>query len=385
MKQNNTKQKPYKVGIDARLVYQTGVGVYIRNLILHLSKTRSEIIEFHIYARGKDIVRLKDQVSSSQKGYNFVFHITQVSWHSFTEQIVFLVQLLRDQIDLMHFPYFSWPVLYFRPFVATVHDTILLTQATGKATTKSPLVYWIKHIVFRFVLLQQVKRAISIIVPSHSVAKELTHFYPAVRHKIEVAYEGVDWDFQHAALTPNARLQDTKFFLYVGNCYPHKNVDTLLQAYEKLVEGHSDVTLCLVGPRNSFTEKIRSQVFKEGLQRSVLFLHNIPAGELKWLYTHAKAFIFPSKTEGFGLPIVEAALCGCPLILSDIPVFHEVIGDQAQYFDLYDAEKLRKLMHLALHETERKNYTMNAKFSFETMTQEILQIYERALHTKYKE
>ncbi|MBP6994434.1 glycosyltransferase, partial [Candidatus Woesebacteria bacterium] len=280
---NNPTQKPYKVGIDARLVYQTGVGVYIRNLILHLSKMRSESIEFHIYARGKDIVRLKDQISTSHKGHHFVFHITQVSWHSFAEQVIFLIQLLRDRMDLMHFPYFSWPIAYFRPFVATVHDTILLTQATGKATTKSPLIYWIKHIVFRFVLLQQVKRAKSIIVPSHSVAKELIHFYPGVRHKIEVVYEGVDWEFQHASLVPNERLQDTKFFLYVGNCYPHKNVDTLLQAFGKLVEGHTDATLCLVGPRNSFSEKIRSQVFKEGLQRSVLFLHNIPAGELKWL------------------------------------------------------------------------------------------------------
>ena len=371
--------KPFRVGSDARLVSQTGGGVYIRNLIVYLSKIHVKNIEFHVYARAKDIVTLRDQLSSPQKDYSFVFHITQVPWHSFAEQIIFLFQLLRDNIDLMHFPYFSWPILYFRPFVATVHDTILLTQATGKATTKSPLIYWIKHSIFRFVLSQQVKRAISIIVPSHTVAHELANFYPQVKQKIEVIYEGVDKEFGKADLIPNERLQDTQYFLYVGNCYPHKNVDTLLHAFEELAEHHSDVYLCLVGPQNSFSENIRSWVFKNSLQRSVLLFHNVPSGELKWLYTHAKALVFPSKTEGFGLPIIEAAISGCPMILADIPVFHEVIGDQAQYFGLFDTEKLKKIMHLALHETERKNYDINPKFSFETMTQNILHLYYQAL------
>ena len=371
--------KPYRVGIDARLVYQTGVGVYIRNLVQYLSKMHVSDIEFHIYARGKDIVMLRDRLSSPQKDHSFVFHITQVPWHSFAEQIVFLFQLLRDNLDLMHFPYFSWPILYFRPFVTTVHDTILLTQATGKATTKSPLVYWIKHFIFRFVLLQQVKRAISIIVPSHTVAHELANFYPQVKRKIEVIYEGVDQEFENTDLVPNARLQDMSYFLYVGNCYPHKNVETLLQAFQELAKHHSDVHLCLVGPQNSFSENIRSWIFKNELQRSVLLFHNVPSGELKWMYTHAKALVFPSKTEGFGLPIIEAAICGCPMILADIPVFHEVIGEQSHYFGLYDTEKLKKLMHLSLHETERRHYIMNPQYSFKTMTEGILSVYNGAL------
>jgi alpha-1,2-rhamnosyltransferase len=177
----------------------------------------------------------------------------------------------------------------------------------------------------------------------------------------------------------NARLENTQYFLYVGNCYPHKNVDTLLAAFEKLSEHHPDVSLCLVGPQNAFSEHIRSWVFQNSLQRSILLLHNVPPAELMWLYSNAKALIFPSKAEGFGLPILEAAICGCPLILSDIPVFHEVIGDQAQYFDLYDTEKLKKLMHLALHETEKKTYNLNPAFSFAQMSEEILHIYERGL------
>lgn len=378
MSHNVTAIKPTtRIGIDARLIYQTGVGVYIRNLIFNLAQTPVKDFEFHIYVRRQDMATLKDQLPNQKHNRSLVFHGTQVAWHSVAEQFVFLLQLLKDRIDLMHFPYFSWPILYVRPFVATVHDTILLTQATGKATTRSPLVYWIKHFVFRLVLSQQVKRAISIIVPSHAVAHELANFYPQAQRKIEVIYEGVDKEFEQADLVPNAQLQGTSYFLYVGNCYPHKNINILLHAFEQVVKHHVDTHLCLVGPQNAFSENIRSWVHRHTLQRSILLLHNVRAGELKWLYANAKALVFPSKTEGFGLPIVEAALSGCPMILTDIPVFHEVIGNQAQYFQPHDTEKLQNLMRIALREDERKHYDINSQYSFTTMTQKIVQIYER--------
>ena len=377
--QNSSQSRPYRVGIDARLVYQTGVGVYIRNLLTYLSKMDTPNLEFHVYARPKDIVTIKDQLPDS-KQISYIFHITQVPWHSFAEQIIFLFQLLRDRLDLMHFPYFSWPILYYRPFVATVHDTILLTQSTGKATTKALWIYWLKNAVFRFVLAQQVARSRHIIVPSTTVARELTHLFPRAKGKINVLYEGVDSSFENAKPTPIERLDGCEYFLYVGNCYPHKNVETLLQAFEKVIRKAPHIYLCLVGPQNSFSDRIRSWTFQNNLHRSVLLYHNLPPSQLKWLYTNAKALVFPSKAEGFGLPIVEAALCGCPLILSDIAVFHEVIGDQATYFELYDAQGLSRTMRDALSTKERKEFVLNPLFSFEKMTADTLHLYHQTLN-----
>lgn len=374
-----SKTQPRRVGIDARLVYQTGVGVYIRNLLIQLAKMDTPNIEFHVYARPHDIVAIKDQLPD-RKQTMFVFHVTQVPWHSFAEQIIFLYQLLRDRLDLVHFPYFSWPILYFRPFVATVHDTILLSQATGKATTKALWVYWAKNAVFRFVLSQQVKRSKHLMVPSNTVAHEIARIFPSAKGKMSVLYEGVDNNFAHAKPSPIERLEGCEYFLYVGNCYPHKNVETLLQSFEKVIKQVPHVYLCLVGPQNSFSDKIRSWTFQNNLHRSILLYHNLPPSELRWLYTNAKAFVFPSKAEGFGLPIVEAALCNCPLILSDIPVFHEVIGDQARYFGLYDTQTLSRTMCEALDTTERKDFTLNPLFSFEKMAQDTLHIYRQKLN-----
>lgn len=373
------KSRPYRIGIDARLVYQTGVGVYIRNLLIHLARMDTPHLEFHVYARPKDIVTIKDQLPD-RKQTAFVFHHTQVPWHSFAEQIIFLFQLLNDRLDLMHFPYFSWPVLYFRPFVATVHDTILLSQATGKATTKALWVYWIKNMVFRFVLSQQVKRAVRLMVPSNTVAHELTKLFPESKGKLDVLYEGIDSSFEHSEPSAVERLEGCEYFLYVGNCYPHKNVETVLQAFEKVLMQVPHIYLCLVGPQNSFSDRIRSWTFQNNLHRSVLLYHNLPSAKLKWLYSNAKALVFPSKAEGFGLPIVEAALSGCPLILSDIPVFHEVIGDQASYFGLYDTQMLSRIMRESLNTKERKVFTLNPLFSFEKMAKDTLHLYHQTLN-----
>lgn len=377
-KSNGAYDRIMRVGIDARLLYQTGVGVYIRNLLLRIARTKNLDIEIHVFSRSRDIVALKD-ILPDQCLTRIVFHITEVPWHGVREQLVFLIQILRASLDLMHFPYFSWPVLYWRPFVATVHDTILLTNATGKASTKGLLTYWIRQFIFRLVLSQQLRRARRIIVPSMTVAGELAKFTHVTRDKVEVLYEGLDDGFRTATPAPVARLEGTDYFLYVGNCYPHKNVETLLDAFKRVVDKHPHTYLCIVGPRNTFSERIRSRVYQQSLQRTVLFYHDVPVSEVKWMYTFAKAFVFPSKAEGFGLPVVEAAACRCPLILSDIPVFREIIGDQARYFDLYDDRSLARHMEHALSTSQRQEYVLDPRYSFDLMGDEILKIYHQIL------
>lgn len=377
----DNQSRPKRVGIDARLVYQTGVGVYIRNLLYRIAVTHNPDIEFHVFARARDIFAIKDSLPD-RCTTNFVFHITEVPWHGIREQIMFLAQIVAVDLDLMHFPYFSWPVLYFRPFVATVHDTILLTHATGKASTKGLITYWIKRAVFRLVLAEQVRRARRIIVPSHTVASELTRFKDSAKNKIDVFYEGVDESFSRAEEKTIDRLSDTEYFLYVGNCYPHKNVETLIDAFELVVKDHPHTYLALVGPQNSFSRRMRTLVYQRKLQRSVLFSHNVTVSELKWMYSNARALVFPSKAEGFGLPIVEAAYCGCPLILSDIPVFHEVINNQAEYFGLFDVRALRDRMIHALQSKSRVRYELDPRYSFALMADEILRVYRRILDDK---
>lgn len=363
------------IGIDARLMYQTGVGVYIRNLIYHLAILESPGMKFRIYARKEDIASMRLRDTKLYRISKFTFVPCDTPWHSISEQVFFWWQLWKDKLDLMHFPYFSWPVLYRRPFIATIHDTILLTHATGNASTKGVWIYRLKHVFFRFVLSEQVKRARSIIVPSNTVKEKLMTYYPDSGKKIQVMYEGVDSDFIASTLQTLPELEDKRYFLYVGNCYPHKNVDTLMKAFVRISQDDIYVKLCIVGPDNYFSQKLKAQV--KDVQ-SILFLHNISASELKWLYTNAQAFIFPSLAEGFGLPIVEAQYCGCPLILSDIEVMREVARDNAHYFSPLDDKALYLLMKDALNRPHQSSQS-ELHYSFNEMTKNTLQLYKDVL------
>ena len=367
-----TKNK--RIGIDARMMYQTGVGVYIRNILFHLLQTTPEGVTYVVFARSEDWDRLKTEYAIAPRATEFV-HSTAL-WHSFSEQIIFLWQLIVARLDVVHFPYFSWPVLYFRPFVATIHDTILLTHATGRASTLSPLWYKTKQLVFRWVIAEQAHRARTILVPSESVRQEVVKVFPLIASKTLVTHEGVDALFARTAVEqPRDFPYKTKqYFLYVGNCYPHKNVDVLLAAFAELVKTHPDARLVLVGPDSVFAHTLKKSA--QSMQSHSLWKHDVQVAELKWLYTHARSLVFPSKAEGFGLPILEAHSCGCHTILSDISVFHEVAGSRARYVVTGDSSDLcRAMQESMVQDTPVQDMKINPHFSFETLAAETQKIY----------
>ncbi len=327
-----------KIGVDARLIYQSGVGVYTRNLLSNIARSENSTHEYFVFVKASEWERYLKEYNIDPK--KFQLRESNVRWHTFQEQFVFLIDLYRANLDLAHFTYFSWPILYFRPFVATIHDTILLTHPTGRASKLPAWMYWMKQFVFRFVFGEQVRRATKIFVPSVSVENELVGYYPRSKGKVIITKEGVDEVFARsiAQRPENFSYESKSYCLYVGNCYPHKNVELLLKALNQ----SKDIRLVLVGPRSIFADELKEKYIFLG--DKVLWLHDVGVDQLKWLYSNAMAFIFPSKAEGFGLPIVEAQSVGCKLILSDIPVFHEIAGSGAKYFTTGNVDALVKCL-----------------------------------------
>ncbi|MEO6509127.1 MAG: hypothetical protein ABIO02_04175, partial [Patescibacteria group bacterium] len=156
-----------RIGIDARLYFQTGVGVYIRNILHFLQEMKTDDIEFYIYVMKEDSSKITFSKTNFKK-----IEVTS-RWHSFSEQLVYLRQLNRDRLDLMHFTYFSHPVLYNRPFIATIHDIILLEHKTGKASTLFPFIYNLKHLAFTYAFHHQIKDSRKIITPTETVKKQI--------------------------------------------------------------------------------------------------------------------------------------------------------------------------------------------------------------------
>jgi glycosyltransferase involved in cell wall biosynthesis len=152
------------------------------------------------------------------------------------------------------------------------------------------------------------------------------------------------------------------YFLYVGNAYPHKNVELLLRAADVI-----GVRVVFVGKDDFFYKRL-------GIKPK-----SATDPELTELYKNAQALVFPSLMEGFGLPALEALANNCPVIVSDIPVFHEILGDIPKYFDPRNEKALIEcLKHPPLRSQsfQKKALQIVQKYSWRRMAQETLALYE---------
>jgi len=371
-----------KIGIDARLYSQTGVGTYLRNFLHYLPKKLSPSVQIFVYILPQDRGRI--DINDNR------IHIREVNapWHSVREQTVFYRAIMRDQLDLMHFTYFSYPVLYKRPFIATVHDVTPLLFKTGKASTLNPLLFEIKHLAFKYVLSQQIKQARIIITPTQVVKDQLVDIYGhKSANKIIPIYEGVSIDLMNASENIELKKSLTSpYFLYVGNFYPHKNVDRLIEAFDKMLKPSNSAgrqvqhdnlpELLLVGPDNMFAQKLKQKMRQENIE-NIQFDHNAGCEELVYYYKHAQALINPSLSEGFGLPLIEASYFGCPVIASDIPVFKEVLGENYVSFDPENIRDIAEVLsNVPLGVRHQSKNSFIDTFSFEKMTTETLKVYQ---------
>jgi len=351
-----------RIAIDCRLWNEGGVGRYLRNLILELGNIDSHN-EYTLFFW---------QSAPVAKGKNFHTQITRAKWHSLGEQLEFGQELKRGQFDLVHFPYFSHPIFYNRPFVITIHDLTIKHFFTGRASTRPLLIYALKRQAYLEILAHGIRKSRKVLVPSQFVKDDLLSHYPLSPEKIKVTYEGLGEEF--GSLKPKKHTNaPVNFWLYVGNAYPHKNVELLVAALSK---SKLSETLVFCGPNDYFTARLKSLVEKLKLNTRIRFFTYQSDAELAWFYSQAKALVLPSLGEGFGLPVVEAAAHGCPLILSDIGVFREIAPPGTKFFDPRSQESL--LQQLVALPTKRLEVLPSylARFSFAKMAKETLAIYE---------
>lgn len=172
------------------------------------------------------------------------------------------------------------------------------------------------------------------------------------------------------------------YFLYVGNVYPHKNLFRAIKALSLINKDGNKVNLYVVCSRNVFMKKLEADIKKLGAQDFVKFLGFVSDKNLKELYEKSIAFLYPSLTEGFGLPGLEALKAGTILTASNIPVFKEIYGNHAIYFDPQDVDSIKKalLKALSLKKLEaqkmiRENKKFVERYSWQKMARETLAVY----------
>lgn len=148
----------------------------------------------------------------------------------------------------------------------------------------------------------------------------------------------------------------SSFWLYVANFYPHKNHAGLLTAYDRYRRQMRNEAwpLVLCGSPGLEYRRIRRLAARMVLEADVQFIHSLSDSEMPALYSAASAVVFPSKYEGFGIPVLEAMACGCPIAASNIPAVRELVGENAVLFDPESADSIATSMrHLQRNADKR--------------------------------
>ncbi len=368
-----------RIGIDGRLWRETGVGRYIRNLVKYLQIIDKKN-EYVLFVKEHD----RDELTQLVKNENWRIVFANVHWHTLKEQINFPQILYKEHLDLMHFPYFSLPILYKRPFVITIHDLIIHHFSTGKASTLPLPFYMMKRVGYKTILQQAIKHSEKIIVPLHATKNDLQKTLKVSAEKIAVTYEGIDENIAaDKSLRKSTFQTNGQYFLYVGNAYPHKNLKTLINAFLLFKQKNPSeiVRLLLVGKQDYFYTQLELQM--KDLPDVHIF-HNISDSVLHELYANALAVVSPSFMEGFGLVPLEALATNCIVIASRIPSHEEVCGNAAVYFDpnrmedlSFALENVYRMSDVSKRKIQQEGRERLQYFSWKTMARETVAIYEK--------
>ena len=229
--------------------------------------------------------------------------------------------------------------------IMTIHDLSFLYNRSWF----SKAYYW----WYKLMTPLAVRTSKSIITVSQFSKQEILRFYPFVQEeKVNVIYCGIDNDrFYRQEDTAPA---DSHYVLAVSSLDPRKNFPMLIRAFK----GIKDSELYIVGKYNHvFSQQTDSGAESENIR----FLGRVSDEELLTLYNQAECLIFPSIYEGFGLPLLEAMACGCPVLASDIPVFKEICGDAAIYFNPHDHQNIHEVIKLYLSTPAQQKEIMREK------------------------
>lgn len=364
-----------KIGIDVRLWKETGIGRYIRNLVLNLGEFDKDNT-YVFFAKRSDF----EEIKRSAKNVKFELITCEIPWHSVKEQFEFPKLLNKYNLDLMHFPYFSVPAFYNKPFVVTVHDLIINHFPTGQATTLPLPFYLIKKMGYSVVIKNAIVKSKKILTPSEATKQEILDHYAVGDDKVYITPEGVDTDIIH--FKPVIFKEKKPYFLYVGNAYPHKNVERLIDAFQIFSEKHPEYILRLVGKKDFFYKRLIEKVKTPNVE----FMGYVNDSDLAKLYKYSRATFVPSLMEGFGLTVLEAMSMGSIVACSDISSLKEVAGSNAFYFKPTDVLSIASVMDeiSTMPGKDRDTYISKSKkhiekYSWKNMTKETIDVYNSCL------
>lgn len=359
-----------KIVIDAR-ESGTSTGRYIDKLVENLHALNPPE-DFLVLTKPKRVEYIKKIAPG------FGVEKCEYREFSFGEQYGYAWQLFGIKNTLVHFGMTQQPVLYFANKVTTIHD---LTTARFRNPAKKLVIFKIKQFVYKQVIKSVAKRSSAIITPSEYVKKDLAEFAGINSDKIKVTYEAADKITEKP--NPITPLLNTEYLLYVGRPQPHKNLWRLVEAFEIVKQTHPNLKLVLAGKADVLYNRLHRKAEKKGIE-GVLFTGFVGEAELRWLYENCQAYVFPSLSEGFGLPGLEAMIHGAPVVSSNATSLPEIYGKAAHYFDPLSVDDMAKKISEVLDNKSLRTKLIKAgkaraeKYSWKKMAEQTLEVYRQA-------
>jgi len=371
-----------KIGINARQIQNrhTGPENYMLNLILNLKRIdkNNEYVLFF----GKD-----RPVPEAILNAGFDYDISRMPTHNQLLKILwahlYLPNRIRaHRIDLFHEPSFVAPVFKRCPMVTTVYDI---------AHLYFPFCYTRRTRAYLNRLLpRSIRQSDLLIAISESTKNDIIDHFGIPPEKVHVVHGGVDPVYR--TIEDEERLEEVRkayrikgdFILTVGGITPRKNLIRLIRAFKMLRDDRKiDCQLVIVGKKGWLYEGVFKEAAASGLEDSIIFCDYIPKDHLLYLYNAAAVFAYPSLYEGFGLPILEAMACGCPVVASNRSSMPEVCGKAALLIDPEDVEGLSEALFKAVTDSPlredliKEGYKQVEKFSWERAADKTLAVYKR--------
>ena len=366
-----------RIGIDATALPPQlfGVGNYIVNLtqaLLRLEATN----EYLIFAKSPHAEWFAGSGHAQVVRANLPSRFHRIAW----EQTFFPLLIRRHHLDVVHSPHYTTPILAACAHIVTFHDMTFFSHP------EAHLLY--KRIFFRTMIAVSARRADAIIAISQNTHDDILRRLPINPAKVFTIPYGIASIFRPMPKPAQDKIRrrydlPAQFVLYVGNLEPRKNLPMLLRAFAQLVQRGLPHALVLVGSRGWKEEPIFSTLRALNLGARVFLPGYIPQDELPALYSAASVFVYASRYEGFGLPVLEAMACGAPVITSNVASMPEIAGNAGVLIDPNDETELTDALGRVLTDDELRTRLARAgleraqSFSWERAAQATLAVYER--------
>lgn len=315
------------ITVDLRLINASGMGSYLKNLMPFVMKRFLGQARFCFLGNLEELSQFD---WTRDRNIQIIHHNSPI--YSIAEQFSTLKKIPSDT-TLFWSPHYNIPVFYRGKLLVTVYDLFHLSEPN--------LVGGIHKRIYAKLMFKAVKaKADAILAISEFTKKEFMRLAGNPIAKIHAITLGIDADW--FASKEGQINRPRPFLLYVGNVKPHKNLKTLVAAFDKIknVISHD---LVIVGKKEGFiTGDKNIESYVRALGDRIHFTGFIDDKTLRQYYQNADLFIFPSLYEGFGFPPLEAMASGCPVIASNSASIPEVCGDAALYFEALDPNLLTK-------------------------------------------